>query len=159
MPSTIVPASPPADHRGWVRRMVLWSAALAVPLLLLAWGAANWKAFTKAYCRHLLASGSGEKQARALQMVCQYHLLEPGMTEVEVVQHLRPLVSSGEVSSDGKELRARFRVGPLGLVGDGYPTSFRHAQLVATFRLSERVVSEHHLQYEYRLIEYTYERL
>jgi len=84
-----LPAPSAAEHRGWSRKMILWSAALAAFLLLAAWGAANWRVFHLVYCRHLMASKDDEAQSKAIDLILQYHLRK-GMTVEQVRAVLRP---------------------------------------------------------------------
>ena len=95
------PTAPPAaEHRGWSRKMVLWSAALAAFLLLAAWGAANWKVFHLAYCKHLISSSDPEKQYRGMELIEKHHLRK-GMTLEEVRKIMAPLqLRKGEADGD-----------------------------------------------------------
>jgi len=81
---------PAAEHRGWSLKMILWSAALAAVLLLAAWGAANWKVFHLAYCKHLIGSNDLEKRHRGIYMVLRTHV-RPGMTCEQVNNLLSPI--------------------------------------------------------------------
>ena len=81
---------PTAEHRGWSRKMILWSVALAAFLLTAAWGAANWKAFHLAYCKHLISSSDPEKQYRGMELIEKRHLRK-GMTVDEVRKVMAPL--------------------------------------------------------------------
>jgi hypothetical protein len=83
------PAPPTVEHRGWSRRMVFWSVALAAFLLASAWGAANWKVFHLAYCKHLMKSTDPADQLKGTELVLQMHLSR-GMTVEEVRKTLRP---------------------------------------------------------------------
>ena len=82
-------SSPAAEQRGWSVKMIAWSAALAAVLLLTAWGAANWKVFHLAYCKHLLRSMDLEDQGQALKLIEHTHLAA-GMSKVQVEQIVSP---------------------------------------------------------------------
>jgi hypothetical protein len=92
--------------------MLLWSAALAAFLLLLAWGGTNWKAFHLAYCRHLLASRDVGTRLKGLGAIADTHL-RAGLTREEVrrlfgAEFVRDQDGGCEVSAGGDGLRLTF---------------------------------------------------
>jgi hypothetical protein len=93
-PSAPALSGPPAEHRGWLRRMFLWSAGLALVLLAGTWCAANWTRFHLIYCqRALLASKSEQRQQEGLALIEKYHV-RPGMSLEAVSRVIRPLEMS-----------------------------------------------------------------
>ena len=99
--------------------MIVWSVALAAVLLLAAWGAANWRVFHLAYCRHLLRSGNQEEIAKALRLMPKHGHIHVGMSYQEVCDLLRPLEpmemrakTTGRLTADGQVFPGRF-LGPV----------------------------------------------
>ena len=91
---------PPDEHCNWVRRMLVWSTALAVSLLLLAWAGMNWKMFHLYYCqRCLLASGQEPDQQKGLMLVEKYHI-ETGTSLEALRRTIRPLELSESTVPD-----------------------------------------------------------
>jgi hypothetical protein len=107
--NTASPAPSAAEHRGWSVKMIAWSAALAAFLLLAAWGAANWRVFHLAYCKHLLRSGDPAKVAKALRLIPKFDHVRVGMTYQEVCKIMWPLEpvemrtkTTGRFTADGQ---------------------------------------------------------
>ena len=90
MSDQALPAPPAAEHRGWSRKMILWSAAFAAFLLLAAWGVANWRKIHLAYCQYLLGSSDSTQRDRGTYLVLRTHV-QPGMTREEVSKLLAPV--------------------------------------------------------------------
>ncbi len=105
------------EHRGWSVRMIAWSAALAAFLSLAAWGAANWRAFHLAYCRHLLRSDDVAQQGRGLLGIYDLKHLSPGLSVAEAKALLAPLKPVIELVGDERYDRQDNSLGfypPLG---------------------------------------------
>ena len=113
-PSTISPPGglPGGEHRGWSRRMVLWSVALAALLLLLAGAGASWRQFHLMYCRRLMASSNLDTRLEGLGGIAEKHL-RTGMTREEVkrlfgAQFVKDQDGGCEVSAGGDGVRLKF---------------------------------------------------
>jgi hypothetical protein len=76
----------PARHSPMLWLLVVLPAVL----LLLALGAANWKAFHMAYCKSLLRSASAQKQLRGIRLTGQTHL-NRGMSVEETEKLFAPV--------------------------------------------------------------------
>jgi hypothetical protein len=83
-----------SEHRGWSRRMIVWSVALVVVAFGAAWGAANWKVVYYWQCKRMMSSKDVNKQVEGLQKMAALQL-KPGLTLDRVCKIFEPLLVDG----------------------------------------------------------------
>ena len=106
------------------------------------------------YCHHLLGSGSGTKQDRALRMISERRLLDLGMTVADVNQ-LVSLPSMHRLSPNGEVLKVCYDANLTEISLPNGPHFFL-PYMVATFGRGVQSISPGHSRLEYRLTAYEY---